>query len=205
MNHGRYLEEDLLDAEPSDFCIGVGGYPEKHFEAPNLRTDVRGTQEEGRGRRRLHRHPDVLRQPALLPLRRALPRRGHHGADHPRAEDPHHARASCRRIPRNFHVDIPRGARRRRSMAAPGRTRCVDDRRGVGAAAGRASCSTHGVPALHFYIMQSAQAIKMLMGRLKLVGERRTRPAACAGTMTGSRGAVAFNTPDPGPTSLPRY
>ena len=26
----------------------------------------------------------------------------------------------------------------------------------------------HGVPAIHFYIMQSSQAIKMLMGRLKL-------------------------------------
>ena len=39
MNRGQYLEE-LLNAEPSNFCIGVGGYPEKHFEAPNLKTDV---------------------------------------------------------------------------------------------------------------------------------------------------------------------
>ena len=41
MNHGRYLAEDLLDAEPASFCVGVGGYPEKHFEAPNLTTDIR--------------------------------------------------------------------------------------------------------------------------------------------------------------------
>lgn len=39
MNAGRYLE-DLLDATPMDFCVGVGGYPEKHVDAPNLTWDV---------------------------------------------------------------------------------------------------------------------------------------------------------------------
>jgi len=39
MNNGNYLEE-LIDAEETDFCIGVGGYPEKHFEAPNLDWDI---------------------------------------------------------------------------------------------------------------------------------------------------------------------
>ncbi|NBC25510.1 MAG: methylenetetrahydrofolate reductase [NAD(P)H] [Bacteroidetes bacterium] len=40
MNSGEYLE-DLINAEPTDFCVGVAGYPEKHFEAPNIDWDIK--------------------------------------------------------------------------------------------------------------------------------------------------------------------
>lgn len=40
MNRGNYLEE-LMNAEPTNFCVGVAGYPEKHFEAPNLDWDIK--------------------------------------------------------------------------------------------------------------------------------------------------------------------
>jgi len=40
MNHGHYMEEDIIDGAKTDFCIGVAGYPEKHFEAPNMDIDI---------------------------------------------------------------------------------------------------------------------------------------------------------------------
>jgi methylenetetrahydrofolate reductase (NADPH) len=40
MNKGKYLEDTLENAEPASFCIGVAGYPEKHFESPNRQVDI---------------------------------------------------------------------------------------------------------------------------------------------------------------------
>jgi methylenetetrahydrofolate reductase (NADH) len=39
LKNGKYLEE-IANSDPIEMCIGVGGYPEKHFEAPTRKRDI---------------------------------------------------------------------------------------------------------------------------------------------------------------------
>jgi methylenetetrahydrofolate reductase (NADPH) len=163
MNRGRYLEEDLLDAEPTDFCVGVGGYPEKHFEAANLMLDVRRVKEKVDAgahyvvtqmffdNRHYFHYVDLCReqgiQVPIIPGLKILT-----------------GEKQLTSIPRNFYVEIP-AELADQVLADP--EHAIDI--GVEWALKQSQeLLDHGVPSLHFYVMQSAAAIKKLMARLKL-------------------------------------
>lgn len=46
INNGKYLDKNIENGVPTDFCIGIAGYPEKHFESPNLATDLEFTKQK---------------------------------------------------------------------------------------------------------------------------------------------------------------
>ena len=40
LNKGIYLDQELTNSSNTNFCMGIAGYPEKHFEAPNMNSDI---------------------------------------------------------------------------------------------------------------------------------------------------------------------
>jgi methylenetetrahydrofolate reductase (NADPH) len=163
MNRGRYLEEEILDADPTDFCIGIAGYPEKHFEAPNLVTDVKRAKEKVDAggdyivtqmffdNQHYYDYVESCRQAGvevpIIPGLKIIT-----------------TKSQLRTLPSKFHCDIPPDFANEIEAARPEQVVEV----GVEWALKQAQdLLDHEVPSLHFYLMQSSSAINELMKRLK--------------------------------------
>lgn len=46
MNKGIYLDKGIENGSKTDFCVGIAGYPEKHFESPNFESDLYFTKKK---------------------------------------------------------------------------------------------------------------------------------------------------------------
>ncbi len=164
MNEGKYLEEDLLDADPTDFCIGAAGYPEKHFEAPNLATDIRWVKEKVDGgadyvvtqmfydNRHYFRFVDECRKAGIevpiIPGLKII-----------------RTKRQLTSIPRTFHCDIP--PELAEEIEASDKKNVTDI--GVEWAVRQTQeLLDAGVPSVHFYVMQSSKAINAVLPKLKL-------------------------------------
>jgi len=163
MNRGVYLEgEELLDAQPMNFCVGVSGYPERHFEAPNIETDVRYTKKkiEAGGEyivtqmffNNKHYFEFVDRCRAagitvpIIPGLKILTTKRH-----------------IKSLPSLFHCEIPAELADEAAEAKPGHVLDV----GVEWARRQTEeLSNRGVPSVHFYVMQSSKAVSRLLGAL---------------------------------------
>ncbi len=164
MNAGHYLEEDLLDASPTNFCIGISGYPEKHFEAPNLNSDIKIAKEKidtgahyivtqmfFRNKCYLD-YVDKCRSAGInvpiIPGLKILTSKNHLNS-----------------IPKNFFVEIPDELSNEIQEAKP--EHVIDI--GVEWAFKQSEeLLNKGAPSLHFYIMQSSKPIEKLMKKLNI-------------------------------------
>jgi len=164
MNRGKYLEDSLLDARPTDFCVGVSGYPEKHFEAPNLKTDVRFVKEKVDAgadyvvtqmfydNKYYFKFVDLCREIGIkvpiIPGLKILTSKAH-----------------LTSVPKNFYINIPDGLSDEVMAAKPEHALDI----GVEWAAKQVEeLLNKNVPSVHFYIMQNSKPIIKLMERLKL-------------------------------------
>ncbi|MHB8905450.1 MAG: methylenetetrahydrofolate reductase [Melioribacteraceae bacterium] len=164
INKGKYLEEGLLDAQPMNFCVGTSGYPEKHYEAPNLLTDVRNTKakvDAGASyivtqmfynNKAYFDYVDLCRKEEInvpiIPGLKIITSKAH-----------------IKTLPKNFYIDIPQELADEIEAAKPEHVNEI----GVNWTAKQVEeLLNKNVPAIHFYIMQSSSPMKMLMKKLKI-------------------------------------
>lgn len=164
MNHGKYLEADLLNAEPTHFCIGAGGYPEKHFECPNLKTEIRRAKEKVDAgadylvtqmffdNAHYFRYVELCRAEGItVPIVPGLkiltgPKQ-------------------LTSIPRNFYAEIPWQLADEVHAAKPEQVKEV----GIEWTLAQVrELLDKGTPSIHFYVMQDSSVVTRLLERLKL-------------------------------------
>lgn len=160
LNAGHYLDPTVSGGIATDFCVGVAGYPEKHFEAANLETDIAHLKQKidtgahyivtqmffdndcfYRFRDLLHRHGiDVPVIPGLKPIS---------------------AQRQINLLPRAFHIDIPQPLVSQLSGA-----KTADDAYRIGiewAVRQSQDLLQHGVPAIHYYTMAKTENVRQIV------------------------------------------
>lgn len=162
MNNGKYLDDALLDAKATDFCIGVAGYPEKHFEAPNIDFDIAYLK------KKLEVGADYVVTQMFFDnqvyfdfVKKCRTK----GIDVPIIPGLKIATSlkQLTNIPRHFHVDIPNEFTMEMMEAKPEHHLEI----GVNWAKKQVEeLLSNNVPAVHFYIMQNSKPVTMLMKKL---------------------------------------
>jgi methylenetetrahydrofolate reductase (NADPH) len=162
MNSGKFLE-DLIDAEPTSFCVGVAGYPEKHFQAPNITWDVLNLKRKVDAGAHyvvtqmffdtshyfdfVRRCRDVGITVPIIPGLKVLT-----------------SKRQLHSLPSTFHIEIPE------ALAAEVEAARADQVTEVGinwAVRQADELMSAGAPSVHFYVMQSAQPVVSVVDALR--------------------------------------
>jgi methylenetetrahydrofolate reductase (NADPH) len=160
MNKGVYIDEDLENTLPSNFCIGVAGYPEKHFESPNIKSDLKWLK------KKVELGADYIVTQMFFDNQKYF-----EFVEKCRAEDitipiipglkPITTKGQMITLPKIFHIDIPEDL-------ADAVDKCKDNEQAkkVGIEWGIQQSKElikAGVPVLHFYTMGKQDTTKAIM------------------------------------------
>ena len=156
LNQGHYLDPTVKNGLPTDFCVGVAAYPEKHFEAANLDTDIQNLKRKVEAgadyiitqmffdNEHFYRFRDRLTQAGIdVPLIPGL--------------KPISAQRQIDLLPRSFHIDIPQTL-----VTLMRKTQTVDEayQQGIEWTVSQSEdLLRNGVPAIHYYTMAKTDNI----------------------------------------------
>ena len=150
LNQGHYLDPTVKNGLSTNFCVGVAAYPEKHYEAANLDTDIQYLKQKVDAgadyivtqmffdNSQYFQFVDRLRNAGItMPVIPGL--------------KPISSQRQIDLLPRSFHIDIPQAL-----VSELRKTKTADDAYQVGiewAVSQSRDLLAHGVPAIHYYTM----------------------------------------------------
>ena len=163
MNRGKYLDSEIEQAKPTNFCIGVAGYPEKHAECPNMNSDIANLKakvDAGADYVVTQMFFDNSKYFSFVDKCRAA------GVDVPIVPGlkPFATKSQLTILPQTFHVDLP-------DELVDSLNKCKDNAavREVGvewAIQQGSELMAAGVPALHFYTMGKSENVARIAAEL---------------------------------------
>jgi methylenetetrahydrofolate reductase (NADPH) len=160
MNNGIYLEEDSIQGYKTDFNIGVAGYPEKHFESPNLKSDLRFLKQK------VEAGADYIVTQMFYDNQQYfnfVKKCREEGINIPIIPGikPITAASQIHSIPRTFHVDIPEtlsdeidNCKTAEAVKAAGVKWCIQQSQELVEA---------GAPCIHYYTMGNVDAMRTIV------------------------------------------
>ena len=150
LNRGKYLDPTVTNGLATDFCIGVAGYPEKHFEAANLESDIQNLRKKVEAgaqyivtqmffdNEKFFQFEDLCRKAGIdVPIIPGL--------------KPISSKKQIDLLPRSFHIDIPQEL-----VSLMKKTKTTEEAYQAGidwAIKQSQELLEHGVPAIHYYTM----------------------------------------------------
>ena len=160
LNQGEYLDPTVKNGLSTDYCVGVAAYPEKHYEAANLATDIQHLKEKVEAgadyivtqmffdNKQYFRFVEQLREAGItVPVIPGL--------------KPISSQRQIDLLPRSFHIDSPQAL-----VSELNKTKNPLDAYQVGiewAIEQSRELLANGAPAIHYYTMAKTDNVRQIV------------------------------------------